>query len=890
MINCGLVAEALESFEADSQAAMIESAVVQRGLLLERFPREGWPTMTLDQYALGQADHPESFCRWMEFRTTDIGSIRGGSARKHHIYFRSEAGEWWFEKPYASVEEAWVTVRSGFIEAFRLADEGRWDEIDKIPALHGGGALLTKTLHVYFPDEVLPISSHTHLLHFLRALGESSAATAGQGTVGLNRLLLKDLRVCGELAGWSTKEMERLLYTTLSPFEEKGEPGAIDDVAAFVAGVIADYGDAGIEARRSAEDQARALLDAEAGKMQEQQLRELLRLFNADLYKGKRYQTRFSPAFVGATANGLAANLEAVNSWTERLWNGTDDEASEAVGELLANRKLLPSSGTSYPSMVLHLRSPETFAVWAQATHRGLQRLRSSYQPSRSPGAGTLDDYLAFSRSATDFMRDYEIPPELLDAVLAAASRVEAEEKPPKPPEAKVWIFQANPDVFDIDRSLAEEPETSWVVRQHRKDIHAGDRVYMWRSGTDAGVIATATVATEPDVMPGDADSPYLIKPESLSKPEPRVMLRIDHVLSTPIKRADLLEHPVLKSLGVISFAQGTNFPVTQEEDEALRGLIHEPSALAVPPIRSELASDLHLPQSFLDNIADMLVEKGQVVFYGPPGTGKTWIALALAEELTREGGRFDIVQFHPSYAYEDFVGGFRPLEDDAAGSGVRYARTAGPLRTMAAEAEADPGHPYVLIIDEINRGNIPKIFGELLFLLEYRRREVRLQYWPERAFTLPENLFLVGTMNTADRSIALVDAALRRRFYFVEFSPTKPPVKDVLARWLEAHGLDKKPALLLDRLNQEIGAEDFSIGPSYFMNRDGQPPDLVRVWERAIMPLLHEHHYGTTWDESRFSLKSLDKLLGSNGSESQAGEDDDRDSPPQHEDEPPES
>ena len=97
-----------------------------------------------------------------------------------------------------------------------------------------------------------------------------------------------------------------------------------------------------------------------------------------------------------------------------------------------------------------------------------------------------------------------------------------------------------------------------------------------------------------------------------------------------------------------------------------------------------------HLPQSFLENITEMLLDKRQVIFYGPPGTGKTWIALALAEELTREGGRFDIVQFHPSYAYEDFVGGFRPLEDGAAGSGVRYARIAGPLRTMALSVPRD--------------------------------------------------------------------------------------------------------------------------------------------------------------------------------------------------------
>src|SRR6185312_10149303 len=153
-------------------------------------------------------------------------------------------------------------------------------------------------------------------------------------------------------------------------------------------------------------------------------------------------------------------------------------------------------------------------------------------------------------------------------------------------------------------------------------------------------------------------------------------------------------------------------------------------------------------------------------------------------------GGEFELIQFHPSYSYEDFFEGFRPAPT-TDGSGVLYELTPGPLRRIAKAASEDLARPYVLIIDEINRGNIPKIFGELLFLLEYRRREVRLQYWPEAAFTLPENLFLIGTMNTADRSIALVDAALRRRFYFVEFSPTKPPVSDVLARWLEAHGLD---------------------------------------------------------------------------------------------------
>ena len=123
--------------------------------------------------------------------------------------------------------------------------------------------------------------------------------------------------------------------------------------------------------------------------------------------------------------------------------------------------------------------------------------------------------------------------------------------------------------------------------------------------------------------------------------------------------------------------------------------------------------------------------------------------------------------------------------------------------------------------MDEINRGNIPKIFGELLFLLEYRDEAVELQYG-QGAFSLPANLFVIGTMNTADRSIALVDAALRRRFFFVPFFPTEEPVAGVLRGWLEEDGRDELPALLLDELNRRIAKDEVAIGPSYLMTGDG--------------------------------------------------------------------
>jgi len=284
---------------------------------------------------------------------------------------------------------------------------------------------------------------------------------------------------------------------------------------------------------------------------------------------------------------------------------------------------------------------------------------------------------------------------------------------------------------------------------------------------------------------------------------------------------------------------------------------------LAIPAATAELAADLHLPQEWLQqNILDLLEEKKQLIFYGPPGTGKTFVATRIGRHLAEHGGHMRLVQFHPSYTYEDFFEGYRPV---LSGDGqVEFSLVPGALREIARRAREHPEEPHLLIVDEINRGNVAKVFGELYFLLEYRNEWIELQYSRDEQFELPENLFLVGTMNTADRSIALVDSALRRRFYFVGFVPTREPVRSVLPKWLERHELDPTPAALLDKLNDAIGGnDDFSIGPSYFMTSDGSAPRLEQVWEHALKPLLEEHFYGTDRDiDGEFGLESLRRRL----------------------------
>lgn len=282
---------------------------------------------------------------------------------------------------------------------------------------------------------------------------------------------------------------------------------------------------------------------------------------------------------------------------------------------------------------------------------------------------------------------------------------------------------------------------------------------------------------------------------------------------------------------------------------------------VVLPPATSDLSAALHLPEPWLKQLLTLLSEKKQLILYGPPGTGKTFVAQHIGRHIADNGGTSRLVQFHPSYTYEDFFEGYRPKHHD--GGALSFDLVPGALREIARDAENNPSVPHLLIIDEINRGNIAKIFGELYFLLEYRDEAIRLQYSRNEEFKLPKNLFVIGTMNTADRSIALVDSALRRRFYFMGLIPTREPVDRVLTEWLAAHDLPPEPAALLAELNRAIDDEDFSIGPSYFMTNDATAPDLERTWAFAIMPLLEEHYYGTGRDlEAEFGLTAIRKRV----------------------------
>jgi len=263
-----------------------------------------------------------------------------------------------------------------------------------------------------------------------------------------------------------------------------------------------------------------------------------------------------------------------------------------------------------------------------------------------------------------------------------------------------------------------------------------------------------------------------------------------------------------------------------------------------------ELCQKTGLEAEFFVRIKRRLNEKKQIIFSGPPGTGKTFVADLFAQWVRSGKGETLPVQFHPSYSYEDFIEGFRPSE-----TGGGFVAKDGCFKEFCLRASRSPLESYFVIIDEINRGNLAQIFGEALTLLEYRDKDMVLPY-SKKTFNIPSNVYIIGTMNTADRSIALMDFALRRRFDFVTFNPEE----GVLLNHLERSGcvLDvRQVADFLYSLNQIVSAkmgEQYQIGHSYLMRDNLDLEKLRDIWDYSLMPLLEEYFF-----DQRSLIKDLD-------------------------------
>jgi 5-methylcytosine-specific restriction protein B len=291
----------------------------------------------------------------------------------------------------------------------------------------------------------------------------------------------------------------------------------------------------------------------------------------------------------------------------------------------------------------------------------------------------------------------------------------------------------------------------------------------------------------------------------------------------------------------------GIETQTVQNDEESL------PNSLDEPIVMAEILNEIFLSDEQTSSILDLIKRKKNVILQGPPGVGKTFIAKRLAYLLmgAKRPGQIELIQFHQSYSYEDFIQGFRPTE-----SGTFQLKN-GIFHDFCTRAIKDRGQPYFFVIDEINRGNLSKIFGELLMLIEHDKRgpefAIPLTYSRTKSerFYIPDNVFIIGTMNTADRSLALVDFALRRRFGFVQMEPCfNDKFKIHLTKRKTA---ERDIASLLNKINllnsaikddPQLGV-GFLIGHSYFTGlSENSGSELPVIFENEIIPLIKEYWF----------------------------------------------
>lgn len=659
MIKSNLtLSEAISQFDRSPTSSAAEGYRSQRAEILKRFPRDQWPRMRLEDYALGQPGVEDTYCYWLEYKSQWVGSIRGGSARKLILYKRKDREGWYFPNMFSDEGEAWDRLRSEFVQAFELAGRGDWERIDELETLSLGPAVKLKSLHVHFPDEVLPVYSTAHLRRFLRLLDCPSEEVNAPSVVALNRFLLAALRRKPALAGWNTEELQRLLYNWRDPRGTKR-------VLKIAPGEKARFWDDCLR-----EGYICVGWD-EVGDLSQFESKEAFR-------------ARFEEAY---PYNGLLAQARRKGN---ELWKLSELEPGDLV-----------------------------------VANRGIGRVLAVGEVVQ-PGYRWADER-----------------PEYRHTV------------------AVKW---------DTNYEQTVAPQKRW---------------------------ATVTVATVADTL--------------------------------------------------------------------LKTILGKPDPIVVDAVYSRIAAALE--------------RKGQLVLYGPPGTGKTYQARRFAvwwllRQIGGEGaaavlgdsdrlreaerelstsqvadsgttaavGPLTRVTFHPSYTYEDFIEGFRPRAGGAGG--LSLALEDGLFKRVCRAAQVNPGRPYLLLIDEINRGNVAKIMGELLTLLERDKRGLTLTLpQSKETFSVPPNVFLLGTMNTADRSIKLLDAALRRRFAFLECMPDSELLQGAEVGDL---ALDD----FLDGLNQRIArfeGREKQVGHSYLLV-DGQPVDEVEEFaarfREEILPLLQEYCY----------------------------------------------
>lgn len=438
-----------------------------------------------------------------------------------------------------------------------------------------------------------------------------------------------------------------------------------------------------------------------------------------------------------------------------------------------------------------------------------------------------------------------------------AVSGLQSQESSPVAPSAsgdvRHWWLNANPKIWSFAETPVGEVQSYTLLNENGNkrrifqnflDAKPGDTVIGYESAPSKQIVALGRI-----VAGSDGEKITFVK---------------DEALGNPVDYQTLKEIPELSEMEFFVNPNGSLFKVTTAEQEIIMDLVRDanpsPATESIEQYtRADFLDEVYISESELDKLENLLRRKKNLILQGAPGTGKTFAAKRLAYALmkAKDDNRIELVQFHQNYSYEDFVMGFRPTEDG-------FELRNGIFYRFCQRAASKPDEDFFFIIDEINRGNVSKIFGELLMLIEdsHRGDTVTLAY-NGMPFSVPRNLYIIGMMNTADRSLALIDYALRRRFSFYEMSPAlqSEGFLEELASY-DSEPLNRLVAQVA-LLNEEIASDrslgrGFQIGHSYFCGlADTSQETLESIVDTEIVPMLEEY-----WFDNEEKVLSWQKAL----------------------------
>lgn len=786
------LAEFAVAFDRTPLQPRVQEAERLRQMLREKFPMESIATLPLEKYAIGLGEG--TLCYEYEFGSVELGSIRGGSAGKYLVFFNKGKGVWKSTlRDEPDAHKAWDLLRAGLVETLKLATAGKWDELEPIPVARFIPALRAKMLHVFFPDELLPIFSYSHLKRFIADLGLAWKRPKDAYAIAANRFLLQHLRTLPTLAGWNTTELMWLLYTW-SPV-----PNDDDEVRAFkvAPGGDAMFWDACLE---------HGVMIIGWGE-------------TGDLSAA----TSLNDVKTAMQAAGYYADSKmSLTKKSKEVWNFVSAKPGDIIAANRGTRQILalgtvvdPGYEFIKPALVddphfthcLHVEWDTSAAkqipaqqdwvfMTVQELTGDLKRLvlgdelsPTNPQPLSQTMSTALNQIL-YGPPGTG--KTYSV-------IREAARIVSGEATKPRYDEA---VQQGRIRLATFHQSFSYEDFIEGIRPVMTESGSAGFEV---RDGVFKQIAQEALFAclerTAENAVVGDFDA------------------RWQALLADVEAADDRLEIPGVS-------------PKT----------VYELSRLKSGNLSARLQSGtlLHGSRRKLERIYAVCYDKQRI------NSGEAYRADGTNGHHNVNAAIFNYMQtLKPASDVQ-----VPPSDDDRKEVVADFLREGTASGWQLRADKIFP--PYVLIIDEINRGNISRIFGELITLIEDDKRHgesnalVVTLPCSQEAFAVPPNLYLLGTMNTADKSLALLDVALRRRFEFNELAPD----------FSVCEGLpeDMREALELMNHRLEIRKDrDHRIGHAFFIG----VADVVgfnRVFRRKVVPLLQEYFFNDI-DGARYVL-----------------------------------